>query len=65
MPYSIEHWGKDKGIVVNTSSGKHFSETPIPLTRAKKQMRLLYALEEGNLTEKDLNRNKNGKAGSR
>ena len=45
MPYSLEHWGK-KAIVVNTQTGKHFSNTPIPLTNAKKQMSLLYLKEK-------------------
>jgi len=45
MPYSIEHWMKGKGIVVNTSTGRHFSKEPIPLEKAKKQERLLRAIE--------------------
>ena len=40
MPYAIEHW-KNKGIVVNTQTGKHFSTAPIPLDKAKAQLRLL------------------------
>ena len=42
MPYAIERWGK-KGIVVNKASGKHYSQSPIPLTNAKAQMRILEA----------------------
>ena len=45
MPYSLEHWNK-KAIVVNTKTGKHFSQSPIPLTNAKAQMRLLYMKEK-------------------
>ena len=41
MPYSIEHWGKDKGIVVDTK-GRHYSNKPIPIAKAKKQMAALY-----------------------
>jgi hypothetical protein len=44
MPYSLEMW-KDKAIVVNTLTGKHFEKSPIPLVRAKKQLRLLQAIE--------------------
>jgi hypothetical protein len=43
----IEHWGKDKGIVVSTKTGKHHSLTPIPLVNAKRQMRLLQGVEHG------------------
>lgn len=47
MPYALEHWGKRGAIVVNTQTGKHFETEPIPVVRAKKQMRLLYATEHG------------------
>ena len=40
MPYALEHWG-DKAIVVNTKTGKHYSESPIALPKAEAQMRLL------------------------
>ena len=46
MPYALEHWG-NKAIVVNTQSGKHKSLSPIPLANAKKQLRLLNAVEHG------------------
>ena len=46
MPYGLEHWGK-KAIVVNTMTGKHFSEHPIPIKKAEAQMRLLYGIEHG------------------
>lgn len=46
MPYGLEHWGK-KAIVVNTLTGKHFSEHPIPIKKAEAQMRLLYGVEHG------------------
>ena len=42
MPYEIEKWGKDKGIVVNAKTGKHFSNKPLPIAQAKKQMAALY-----------------------
>ena len=41
MPYKIEKWGKNKGIVVDTN-GHHYSNDPIPLSRAKKQIKALY-----------------------
>ena len=44
MPYALETWGS-KAIVVNTKTGKHFENAPIPLQRAKKQLRLLNAIE--------------------
>jgi hypothetical protein len=40
MPYAIEHWN-NKGIVVNTKTGKHFSNKPIAMDKAKAQLRLL------------------------
>ena len=36
-----------KAIVVNTLTGKHYSSSPIPMVRAKAQMRLLNAVEHG------------------
>ena len=42
MPLAIERWGV-KGIVINKATGKHYSTTPIPLTNAKAQMRVLEA----------------------
>lgn len=52
MPYHLElgsdgHSFKGKAIVVNTATGKHFSESPIPLANAQKQKRLLEAAEHG------------------
>lgn len=46
MPYALERWGKG-AIVVDSKTGKHFSRSPIPLVDAKKQMRLLQAVEHG------------------
>lgn len=40
MPFHLEHF-KDKAIVVNTLTGKHYSTSPIPLQSAAKQMRIL------------------------
>jgi len=45
MPFALERWGK-KAIVVNSQTGKHFSNSPIPLTNAKAQMRLLKEKEK-------------------
>jgi hypothetical protein len=52
MPYFLEMGSGDhsyggKAIVVNTMSGRHHSSEPIPLERAKKQKRLLEAVEHG------------------
>jgi hypothetical protein len=51
MPYHLElgsdgHSFKGKAIVVNTQTGKHFSTLPIPVKRAKAQMRLLESVEK-------------------
>lgn len=52
MPYHLElgsdgHKFKGKAIVVNSTTGKHFSDLPIPIEKAKAQMRLLYGVEHG------------------
>ena len=52
MPYHLElgsgdHSFKGKAIVVNTQTGKHYSNEPSPKEKAKKQMRLLQAVEHG------------------
>lgn len=53
MPYHLElgsagaPFPKGKAIVVNTATGKHYSNKPIPLASAKRQMRLLQAVEHG------------------
>jgi hypothetical protein len=41
------HKFKGKAIVVNSTTGKHFSDMPIPVEKAKAQMRLLYGVESG------------------
>lgn len=52
MPYHLElgssghNFPKGKAIVVNTKTGKHFSNSPIPLANAKKQMSMLYMKEK-------------------
>jgi len=51
MPYHLElgtdgHPYKGKAIVVNTSTGKHYSNSPIPLPKAKAQLRVLKAYKE-------------------
>lgn len=57
MPYHLElgsdgHSFKGKAIVVNTQSGKHYSNSPIPHASAKSQMRLLEAVEKGKVRDK-------------
>ena len=53
MPYHLElgsaghPFPKGKAIVVSSLTGKHHSNHPIPLASAKKQMRLLQAVEHG------------------
>lgn len=45
MPYEVVKTGQDKGWVVNTKTGRHFSNSPIPLANAQKQVRLLRAVD--------------------
>jgi len=51
MPYHLE-LGSDgksfrgKAIVVNTMTGRHHSTAPIPMKKAKAQMRLLEQIEK-------------------
>lgn len=51
MPYHLEmgsdgHSFQGKAIVVNTKSGKHYSNAPIPIKKAKAQKRVLEAAEK-------------------
>ena len=43
MPYSLETW-KNKAIVVDTK-GHHYSNDPISMEKARRQMRLLQMIE--------------------
>jgi len=50
MPYHLElasgaHKFMKKAIVVNTATGHHYSKDPIPIAKAKAQLRLLYSLK--------------------
>ena len=53
MPYHLElgssghNFPHGKAIVVNTMTGEHYSKKPIPMEKAKKQERLLRAVEHG------------------
>lgn len=47
MPYEVVKAGQGKGYVLNTKTGKTYSESPIPLVRAERQERLLRAVEHG------------------
>ena len=51
MPYKLVHiLGSDlskKGYVMNTETGHKFSNQPIPLEKAKAQLRFLQGLESG------------------
>jgi len=42
----------EKAIVVNTQTGHHFSNEPIPMKKAKAQMRLLEGVEHGMVPKK-------------
>lgn len=51
MPYHLElgsggHSFHGRAIVVNSKTGEHKSAEPIPLKRAKAQMRVLEAVHE-------------------
>ena len=51
MPYHLElgsgaHKFGGKAIVVNTQTGKHYSNSPIPMAKAKAQLRVLKAYQE-------------------
>jgi hypothetical protein len=59
-PYHLQlgsdgHKFMGKAIVVNSQSGKHYSSSPIPLTKAKAQKRVLEAAakEESPTKKKD------------
>jgi hypothetical protein len=45
MPYEVVKTGQGKGWVVNSKTGRHFSNNPIPLANAEKQARLLRAVD--------------------
>lgn len=47
MPYEVVKTGQGKGYVVNTKTGKTYSDSPIPLYKATRQERLLRAVEHG------------------
>ena len=47
MPYDVVKTGQGKGYVLNTKTGKTYSDSPIPLVRAERQERLLRAVEHG------------------
>jgi hypothetical protein len=51
MPYHLElgsdgHSFMGKAIVVNTQTGKHYSNSPIPVAKAKAQKRVLESVEK-------------------
>lgn len=45
MPYKLELYSGNRAIVVNKESGHHYSTDPIPINKARSQMRLLRAIE--------------------
>lgn len=47
MPYEIVKTGQNKGFVRNSTTGKTYSDSPIPLANAVRQERLLRAVEHG------------------
>lgn len=62
MPYALERYSglasgtshrfAGKAIVVNTQTGHHFSNSPIPIAKAESQMRLLRGVEHGMVPRK-------------
>ena len=46
MPYSLELWGNNRAIVINSKTGHHFSANPLPKKRAESQLRLLRMIEQ-------------------
>jgi len=46
MPYDIVKTGQNKGYVMNTKTGKTYSDSPIPLYKAKRQERVLQAADD-------------------
>jgi hypothetical protein len=58
MPYHLElgsdghKFPEGKAIVVNSKTGKHHSCSPIPIAKAKKQLRLLQGVEHGMVPRK-------------
>lgn len=51
MPYTLRASIKYKGKywVVNEETGKKYSKSPIPKSRAKRQLGLLWGIENGNI----------------
>ena len=45
MPYEIVRAGQGKGYVKNTTTGKTYSDSPIPTYKAKRQERVLESAE--------------------
>ena len=45
MPYKLELYSGNRAILVNSETGHHFSNNPIPKKRAESQMRLLQMIE--------------------
>lgn len=57
MPFFLEmgsggHSFKGKAIVVNSQTGKHYSSSPIPLSKAKAQKRVLEAAAQKESSDK-------------
>lgn len=61
MPYSLEYFPalgsgmskkQTKAIVTNSITGHHFSTDPIPIKKAKAQMRYLAGIEHGMVPNK-------------
>jgi len=59
MPYHLElgsdgHSFHGKAIVVNSQTGDHKSNHPIPMAKAKAQMRLLESIAHGEAPKRKL-----------
>ena len=46
MPYEIMKTGEGKGFVMNTKTGRHLSNSPIPLANAEKQLAIVRRAED-------------------
>jgi hypothetical protein len=57
MPYNLRKArGKNLYWVVNAESGKKYSKSPIPRSRAEGQRRALYAVENGYVLDRSRSR---------
>ena len=64
MPFHLElgsggqKFPEGKAMVVNTRTGKHYSNSPIPIENAKRQMRILEAYKTFKETAREVGADK-------